>query len=201
MLVRGSLFGKHFLQTGQHGVHRFGRQRAQVLHQPLTIDGPQLIEDDVSGSALEAASDPPRIRASAGRHRRDDDRVEMRVQLVGRYDDARPRLLNLTAKGGVETDEVNVSAGSLPAPIPVVEARRSGDVEHHVVFSLMHRSRLDRPPGSGPCRGADDDAARFGAQFDFFRQVGLIEQDLRYANPARITDTDDACLRGHVITV
>jgi len=40
------LRGKDFLQRGQDLVHRFRGQRSQTLHQPLAIDGSQLLQDN-----------------------------------------------------------------------------------------------------------------------------------------------------------
>ena len=61
---------------------------------------PKLIE------RKEPATRAPRIRATARRHRRDDDRAEMFVQFVRGDDHARPRLLDFAAQCRVESNEI-----------------------------------------------------------------------------------------------
>jgi len=46
--------------------------------------------------------------------------------------------------------------------------------------------------------GLDDQPASFGAEFNFLREIGFIEQRLGDAYPTRIADPDDTRLRRHL---
>src|SRR6185295_2257821 len=91
--------------------------------------------------------------------------------------------------------------GSLPAPVLLVEMRWRGIIEKNVISTLTHRPRLPRPSRARPGCCAHNDAARFCPKFHFFWKRGLIQQQLGHANTARISDTHDPGLGGHVITV
>ena len=64
-----------------------------------------------------------------------------------------------------------------------------------------HGSCSLRPAGARAPRRLDDEPSRLGVQFDLIGELGLIEEDLRDANAARVADLDDASLGWHVPTL
>jgi len=98
------------LEDVQYGRESGWREPAKWPPQSRRVDRPNLVKSDEPGTALKAARDAPRVGLSARRHRRDHDRVQVAIQLVGRHDDARARLANLTPARWIEPNKVHIPA-------------------------------------------------------------------------------------------
>src|SRR5580765_1091720 len=102
---------EHRLQPTEHGGKRLRLRNAQLLHQTLSVQRAQLVEQDQAALALQGHRDAKGRGAAPGRHRCDDDRAQMFVHLGRRYDDAGPRLLDLAAERRIERGQPD-----LPTP-------------------------------------------------------------------------------------
>jgi hypothetical protein len=76
------LGSKHLLQDGQYSGQRVGSQAPKSPRESLNIDCAKLVRRNKSSPTLEATLDPPWISLTSGRHRCDDHRAQMFVQLV-----------------------------------------------------------------------------------------------------------------------
>jgi hypothetical protein len=104
------LSGEHFLQTFDDREHRPFLKRSESFGEALDIHCPQLIKRNEPCAATEPAPWTPRVRASTGGHRCDDDSPEVVVQFVRGDDYAWPRLPNFTTERGIESNEEDVAA-------------------------------------------------------------------------------------------
>lgn len=100
---------KDFLQRRQHSLESCRRQATQPANDSLAINRSNLIEYKVAGPSFQSTRDPKRIRMSAGGERRDDERAQMLVQLVGGNHYARPSLANFASAGRIQIDEKNLA--------------------------------------------------------------------------------------------
>src|SRR4029450_4897237 len=66
-----------------------------------------------------------------------------------------------------------------------------------VISASAHALCRSGPAATWPTNALDDQPARLCMEFDFFRQVGFVEERLGDSDPPRIADPDDARLRGH----
>ena len=187
-LAAGSSRYEHLLQRPQDRTHGLRIQLAERFEQPLSIDRAQLIEGDKAGAALETASRPPWVGATAGGHRRDDHRPEVLVQFVRRHDDAWSGLLDFTAQGGVEPNQadVPVRSGLPPLPLLAIEPSRRGLVKEPIFRPGPHPWRGCRPTSSRVPHRFDDQSTWFSMELHFVREFRFIEQRLRNTNPARV---------------
>src|SRR5215210_4220767 len=80
----------------------------QPTHQSDLVHCANLVQGDLTIFFLEAARHARWVRTGARRHRRDDDRRNMTIHLVGRDDQAWPCFLDLTTDRRVETGQVDV---------------------------------------------------------------------------------------------
>jgi hypothetical protein len=74
---------KHFLQRGKDNRHGLRSHATNAFHEPLAIDRSHLVQRDKTGAILKATGNSPRVHLSACRHRCDDCRSQVLVQLVG----------------------------------------------------------------------------------------------------------------------
>jgi hypothetical protein len=104
------LFGEHFPQPFQNRDDRLALELPEGLDRAFHVHRPKLIERHEAGATLKAASRTPRVRASSGRHGRNDHGTEMLVQLVRRHDHARPRLPDFMADRGIKSNQKDPAA-------------------------------------------------------------------------------------------
>src|SRR3989449_592668 len=117
--VTGS--GIFFFFQAEDGIRDVAVTGVQTCALPISpqsrrVDRPNLVKSDEPCTALKAARDAPRVGLSARRHRRDHDRVQVAIQLVGRHDDARARLANLTPARWIEPNKVHIPAYGRRSP-------------------------------------------------------------------------------------
>lgn len=98
---------------------------AKPPDESLVIHGPHLVERHEAGPVLEPARDAPWIGLSGGCHRRNDDGVEVLIELIGRHDKAGPRLANLAAQRRVEAYKMDLAACRTAPPCYHVHSRLS----------------------------------------------------------------------------
>jgi hypothetical protein len=122
----------------------------------------------------------------------------MGVQFIRRH--ARSCLLNLAAEGRIKTNEANVAAIHSPAPVGLVESVGCRDRAARRVPAGASRAPSQPSPLVAASRPTPR-AARALPAADFLGQTGFVQKDLRYANAARVADTDNPGLGSHVITV
>src|SRR5215212_4260159 len=82
------------------------------FEQASFVDGPKLIECDVSVLSIERNRNTPWVGTSTGRHRGNNGRAERLIQLVGRDHHARTGLAYLAASGRIERNEGHVEPTS-----------------------------------------------------------------------------------------
>jgi len=109
MICPLDLFSEHLLQDSQDRRRRGGRQTAKTLHQPLAVHRAKLIQYDEARLALKPTPDTPRVRVPSGCQGCHDDRLKMQVQFVRGHHEARSRLANLAARGGIQEDQMNIA--------------------------------------------------------------------------------------------
>jgi hypothetical protein len=88
-----------------------------------------------------------------------------------------------------------------PIPLLAIELRRRGFVEGSVVDASRHPLCGSRPAGTWMTSGLDDQPARMGVEFDFFRKVGFIEQRVGIRIPRESPILTMRVFVGIVITV
>lgn len=94
------LVREHFGEYGQCGLADPFGDLSESPDQTHPVDRAQLVEDDLSGLALEPARYARRIDPALGCHRRDNHRGDMAIHLIRRHHEVRPSLLDFSADGG-----------------------------------------------------------------------------------------------------
>jgi hypothetical protein len=79
---------EHLPQALEDGRHGPRRQSPERFDQTFPVNGPELIHRHEPGTLLKAARHTPGVRVPARRHRCDDSRPQVHVQLVRRHDHA-----------------------------------------------------------------------------------------------------------------
>ena len=103
---------EHFLQGLQHLGHGRRRKLSKPLCQSSGINRSNLVHGDEATAFLEPTRNPPRIGSTAGGHGGYDRRAQVLIELVGRENETRARLANLTAGRWIETHKVHVTAAA-----------------------------------------------------------------------------------------
>ena len=88
----------------------FSVEPAQFLEQSAAIHRADLVQNDQPLFASESARDARRIRFPLGRHRGDNDRLNMTVDFVGRNDKAGTRLPDFAADCGIKLYQIDIKA-------------------------------------------------------------------------------------------
>ena len=86
---------------------------AESSDQTLTVDCPNLVQDDVPPAPAERARDAKWVPMPARGQRGDDERPQMSIELVGRHIDTRPRLPDLAAPRRIQIDQEHLAAMNL----------------------------------------------------------------------------------------
>jgi hypothetical protein len=81
-VIRG-LLGEHLLQPLQDPENRLDFKLSEHLHEALEVDSPKLIECNEPRASMKPASRPPRVRAAASCHGRNDNGPQMPVSSSG----------------------------------------------------------------------------------------------------------------------
>lgn len=101
---------EHLVEYTQDLPQRWLRECAQPLRQAFLIDHADLVHDDVAVFSGEPTRHTEWVLVGACRERGDDERLEVRVQLVRGDNQARARLPFLTPTCRTELHEVDVAA-------------------------------------------------------------------------------------------
>jgi len=95
---------KHLLQSLQNPGDGGFWKLAEASNEPLSVDGANLIEDNLAGLSLDTTGNPERRRAAGGREWSDDGSQQVRVELVRGDDNAGSGLLDFSAPRWIEAD-------------------------------------------------------------------------------------------------
>ena len=87
-----------------------GRYFADAFDEAHEVDGSQLIENNLGLFAAEFAAHAAWVWLALGSHRRDDDGVDVAIQLIRRHDDARARLLDIGPDRWIKIDQPNITS-------------------------------------------------------------------------------------------
>ena len=109
MLAR-PLHSEHRLKNTQQFIQRSLRQSPQSLDETLPIYSPQLISHNKTVFALKAATHTKRVWMPASRERRNNESSQVRIQLVRRHYDTRPRLPDFRSSRGIQRDKEDVTS-------------------------------------------------------------------------------------------
>ena len=111
-----------------------------------------------------------------------------------------PILPRQTQRGLDRIGQAGAVEAVLPRPLFLLEPGRRRLVQQSVVRAVAHGSRRISPARPRPARGANDEPPWPSLQFDFFGKLGLFQQGPGDPDALRVADSDDSCLRRHVIT-
>jgi hypothetical protein len=81
-LLARPLHSEHSLQNTEHFQQRVISQNTQALNQPISIDGPELINNHVPIFIFKAAAYAKRVWMTTCCERRDDKSAEMGIQFI-----------------------------------------------------------------------------------------------------------------------
>lgn len=109
MIVHAGSDREHLLKNGQRPPERTRWQLPQPTDQAFLVHGAHLIENDVTDLALKPARHPEWVRVASSGKRGNNERLDVRVQFIGRHDDARPRFPDLAAACGIEAHQEDVA--------------------------------------------------------------------------------------------
>ena len=107
---------EHFSENLENAFENGALKGTQSPEQTLSIDCPNLIEHDQAGLALELAPNPKGIRFAGGGERRDDHRLQVSIQLVGRNHKARAGLFDLATTCRIQAHKMNLPPLGMTRP-------------------------------------------------------------------------------------
>ena len=144
---------EHFEQEGRSLLGNVCRNSSKFAHQSLPIHGAQLIQGGLAGLSLKPKRYARGVRSHGCGHRRNDDRPQMPVHLIGRDHQARPGLPDFRTVSRIECYQPDLIAQRNPVHhrhslrsnslVPACSRRRSSSTE----------APAARNPSSQPARG------------------------------------------------
>lgn len=103
-----SIACKHFQQYRKDSLRTFWRDDAKLANQTLPVNRSDLIKCNLATSSLERNADTCRIGPFGGRHRSNNNGIQVFIGLIRRNYQARPGLLDFRALSGVQRYEPNL---------------------------------------------------------------------------------------------
>jgi hypothetical protein len=100
---------KHLLDYPEDFRQCRGSEPAQTMHQTLAIYRANLVENNVSRSFPKPAWNSKRVRMASCRQRSDNERPQIRVELVRRDDNTRASLAHFATPRRAETNQEHLS--------------------------------------------------------------------------------------------
>ena len=123
------------------------------LDESLRVDRSELIQRHEPGTTLKAAGHAPRICLTACRHRRDDGRAKVTIELVWRNDQARARFSNFASHRRIKVNQVDVASEHGCSPYHFQSSSSNFVGVGSSRSSWCARSRIIRAASSQPARG------------------------------------------------
>lgn len=109
-MKRNRLRSEQFCKKSRHMVGRGLIHCAQAFDQAGFVDRAELIEHNLAHLASKADRNAGGIGPTFRGHRRNDHRVDVAVQFIGRNDRTGAGLSDLSSFRGIETNEIDVEA-------------------------------------------------------------------------------------------
>ena len=100
---------KHLLEHPENFRQCRGSEPPHTMNQPLAIYGANLVENNVSGSFAKPTWNSKWVGMASCRERSDNERPQIRVELVRRDDNTRASLAHLATPRRAETNQEHLS--------------------------------------------------------------------------------------------